>query len=128
MPRESSNSAGVTWLDRRARIEALRRALRRAAAVYPIRRAILFGSLARGQATAASDADLLVVLAEAEQSRPRDRIPGMLAAMSPLPCPVDLFVVTEAEYERARREGSALVAEAEQSGLDLLEGDFPGRN
>jgi hypothetical protein len=42
-------------------------------------------------------------------AQPRDRIPEMLEALSPLPCPVDLFVLTPAEISSARAEGSAFL-------------------
>jgi len=85
-----------------------------------LRRAVLFGSLARGGATASSDADLLLVVAYSEHSRPRDRIPGALQALRPLPCPLDLFVYTEQEVQQLREEGSALLRTIEASGVELL--------
>lgn len=43
----------------------------------------------------------------------------MLAALSPLPCPVDLSVLTADEFERARGDDDPLVREALASGIDL---------
>ena len=120
MRRSSSRSAGATWLDRAERIEQLRAAARRAAQHLPeIRRVVLFGSLATGTATPRSDADLLVVLDDS-RLEPRDRIPPVLAAFSPLPCPLDLFVFTVAEVEGMGGTGSPILREA-ATGVSLLE-------
>lgn len=121
MPPSSSRSAGATYLDKDRRIAQLRDTALRARARLPaIDRVILFGSLVRGVPTPRSDADILVILRSSEFEQPRDRVPAVLAAMSPLPCPVDLFVWTADELERAHREGAALVREAVENGLDLL--------
>jgi predicted nucleotidyltransferase len=95
--------------------------VRRAQARLPlVRRAILFGSLATGTPTPRSDADILIVVASSPHARAADRLPEMLEAMSPLPCPIDLFVYTTGEFERALREQSPLVREAVAGGLDLV--------
>jgi predicted nucleotidyltransferase len=121
MPRRSSASAGDVYLDRERRIEELRASARRAAARVPgLQRVILFGSLAHGVPTVRSDADLLVVVATSEHREPRDRVPEVLRALSPLPCPVDLFVLTIGEVERGASEGQPLVREALSHGRDLL--------
>lgn len=80
---------------------------------------LLFGSLATGIATPPSDADLLVVVRDSSL-QPRDRIPKVLAALSPLPCSVDLFVLTTGEFERARADGLPLVRETLAHGRKLL--------
>jgi predicted nucleotidyltransferase len=85
-----------------------------------IRRVILFGSLAAGIPTPHSDADLLVELSESPFRRPQDRVPEVLRAMSPLPCPVDLFVYTSTELGSLQESGSPLVRAALQHGQDLL--------
>jgi predicted nucleotidyltransferase len=66
-PDRSSPSVRVFYPrhDREAVIEALRAGLARLAGRLPIRRAVLFGSYARGNFTVASDIDLLVVYAGA---------------------------------------------------------------
>jgi predicted nucleotidyltransferase len=121
MRRTSSNSAGASYLDRDARIEELRAAARRAAMRLPtVRRVILFGSLVAGIPTPRSDADLLVVVSDSPHRQPRDRVPEMLRALSPVPCPLDLHVLTEEELERAERQGSPLVREAAAHGRELL--------
>jgi len=121
MDGRSSRSAGATYLDRERRIDDLRAAARRAAAAVPgVRRVILFGSLVAGIPTPRSDADLLVVLDQSEHPEPRARVPQMLRALSPLPCPVDLFVLTAQELERGVVEGQPLVRVALGHGRDLL--------
>jgi predicted nucleotidyltransferase len=117
----SSSSAGATYLDRERRIEDLRAGARRAAARVPgLQRVILFGSLTHGIATPRSDADLLVIVAESEHRAPRDRVPEVLRALTPLPCPIDLVVLTAEELDRHAREGHPLVREALAHGRDLL--------
>jgi predicted nucleotidyltransferase len=81
---------------------------------------LLFGSLQTGGATPRSDADILVVLDRSEYAHPRERIPDILRALAPLPCPVDLFVLTAAELDRALREHDPVAHLALGSGLDLL--------
>lgn len=120
MRQSSPTSAGATYLNRERRIRDLREAARRAQARLPsIRRMILFGSLAAGVPTPRSDADLLVVMTNREGPG-RDRVPELLAALSPLPCRVDLFVVSEHELARARQDNAPLVREALTKGIDLL--------
>jgi predicted nucleotidyltransferase len=121
MPRKSSSSAGAVYLDRERRIEELRAAARRAAARLPgVQRVILFGSLMAGIPTPRSDADLLVIVVESEHREPRDRVPEVLRALLPLPCPVDLFVLTAQELLRYTKEGNPLLREALEHGRDLL--------
>jgi predicted nucleotidyltransferase len=63
MPGKSSLFAEVRFLDRNRMLEELRRAAGEARASRPeIVRVLLFGSLARGNYTADSDADLIVVV------------------------------------------------------------------
>ena len=121
MRNSSSTFAGATYLNRERRVEDLRRAARRARACLPsIQQVRLFGSLASGVPTPHSDADMLIVLEQSEHVRPADRLPDMLRALSPLPCPVDLFVFTREEFERARRDEAPLVREALAHSIDLL--------
>ena len=62
MPEESWNSVRVIWLDREAAREAVRKSARRLVAERPeVRKVVLFGSLARGDAVPGSDADVLII-------------------------------------------------------------------
>ena len=85
-----------------------------------IRRVVLFGSLARGEARVHSDSDLLVELASSTLA-PRDRIPSILASLSPVRLPVDLFVYTSDEL----RDPVGVARLALQEGFDLLEPERP---
>jgi hypothetical protein len=62
----------------------------------------------------------LVILREGAEQQRSVRIPQMLAALSPLPCPVDLVVWTMEEFEEAQREHQPLAREALDHGIDLL--------
>jgi len=118
---KSSSSAGAIYLDRAQRIEELRRSAAAARSRIPaIRKVILFGSLVTGWATARSDADIPVVVESSPYDHPRDRIPEMLRALSPLPCPIDLFVLTCDEVERFQAEGSPLLRIATNTGMNLI--------
>ena len=121
MQGRSSNSSGAIYLDKAGRLDALRRAARLARQRAPaLRQVILFGSLASGNATPRSDADILIIVESSPHERSRDRIPEMLQALSPLPCPIDLYVLTCAEFERYRSCGSPLLREAINNGMNLL--------
>lgn len=117
MPRRSCDSVSVTWLDRAAVLEALRREVQVLARVRPeIQRVVLFGSLATGSAVPGSDADLLIVLRSAD--RPfLDRIP----LYTPEGCPVgvDVFPYTQDEIERMLAGGNAFVRQALNEGVEL---------
>jgi predicted nucleotidyltransferase len=121
MQRRSSNSAGAVYLDREARIRELEQMARRAAARLPeIRRILLFGSLVSGIPTPRSDADLLVEVSNSAQENPRERTSEVLRVMSPLVCPIDLYVYTTSELNELAAAGSPLVAAALRDGRNLL--------
>jgi len=79
---------------------------------------VLFGSLARGEATAMSDADVLLILARS--SRPfHARIPDYLR--SGIGIPMDVFPYTLAEAQRMLGEGTGVVPVALREGIWLLD-------
>jgi predicted nucleotidyltransferase len=86
-----------------------------------IRRVVLFGSTVSGIPTPRSDADLLVEVTSSPHAHPRHRIPEVLLAFSPLPCPVDLLVLTTDEIARERAGGSPLLETVFGRGLVLFE-------
>ena len=92
-------------------------AQRAAAKIPAIRRIILFGSMAKGTPTPRSDADILIEVDRSAHDHPRDRNPEMIRAMSPLVCPVDLFVYTTGELAE---QPSPVVVTALRDGIDLL--------
>ncbi|MBI4421930.1 MAG: nucleotidyltransferase domain-containing protein, partial [Gemmatimonadetes bacterium] len=84
MPKPSSNSARVTFLDVPATVERIRRAAQGLCAANPhVTAVVLFGSLADASATPSSDADLLVVLRE-DSRRVIDRVPDYSRAFEDL--------------------------------------------
>jgi predicted nucleotidyltransferase len=86
-------------------------------------RVVLFGSLARGDATAMSDADVLIVLKDSAL-RFQDRIPHYQP--SGLGIGVDVFPYTLAEARQSLREGWGVVRVALREGVRLYEaGDAP---
>ena len=123
MLKRSGSSAGATYLNRPQRVAAIREAVSRAAGrLGTLRRVVLFGSLADGIPTPRSDADLLVEVSESPYPEPRDRIPDLLCALSPLPCPVDLFVLTSEEIENSRARGSPFLEMILRTGVVLWQG------
>ena len=82
-----------------------------------ILRVVLFGSHARGDATAASDADILIILADSPL-RFDERIP--LYRPTGLGVSVDVFPYTLAEARRSLEEGWGVVPIALAEGQTLF--------
>lgn len=121
-PNPSSPSAGATYLDREDVLARLRHAAREAVRRDSrIVRVVLFGSVAGGIATPASDADIVVVLREAEPRR-MDRVPRLLDLLAESPLPLDLHPYTVSEWEAACARGDPIAALAEREGLELARG------
>ncbi len=117
MPSRSSDSSGVTFLDLERVLADVRHAVTtRVARRAGVREAWLFGSLARGSATPRSDADLLIVV-DQDARRPMDRIPEFLLLLEGLGRPIDVLVLTAAEWKA--REGTALHREVLMRGIQL---------
>lgn len=81
---------------------------------YPISRAILFGSFARGEEHEGSDIDLVVV--GSVPGRFFDRIARVME-LSDLP--VEPWVYTDAEWEEMVESGNAFAEEVLETGVDL---------
>lgn len=111
-------SVRVWKLDRPAVEGALESWARGLAADASVHAVILFGSLARGDATAASDADVLILLADSALVF-EDRI----ARYKPvgLGIPVDVFPYTFAESRRALAEGWGPLRTALDEGTVLFQ-------
>jgi len=117
MPSRSSSSSGVVFLDRERAVAEVRQAVAALVARRAAVRAVwLFGSLAHGEATPHSDADLLIVV-DRDARRPMDRIPEFQLLLEGLRRPVDLIVWTAAEWEA--QTGTALHREVIARGLQL---------
>lgn len=116
----SSSSVSVRFLDGPKVIQELRRmAQALVAADARVEQVILFGSLAKGNYSPRSDADICIILRGPDQRRPMDRIPEFLGHFLRAPVPVDLLVYTRAEVEQRLREGNRFVAEVVEQGVAL---------
>jgi predicted nucleotidyltransferase len=104
MPKPSSSSVRVRYLDRDAVLATLRELAQQIGStrseVTEIR---LFGSLARGERNPYADADWLVILENSPLS-PRDRIPAYKPVGSPVP--MDITVCTREELNREVAAGN----------------------
>ena len=107
----SSPSVRLFWLDIPGVMRRLRRAARRLAQTHPeIEEIWLFGSLARGEATPASDADIVLVLSHS--SRPfLERPPDY--ALEDCGVATDILAYTRAEMERMRAQANPFLRQIE---------------
>lgn len=105
-------------LDRLDRRERLERAGRYLDALKLGRlKAIVFGSVARGDFTAESDTDLLIVSDELPQDR-RQRLDVLFRALDVAP-EVEPIGWTLDEWQRRRERGDPFVAVVEREGVPL---------
>jgi predicted nucleotidyltransferase len=89
--------SGARFIDREQILRELGVLAARARREHPeILRVVLFGSLAKNTYTAASDADLLIVLKRSDE-RLIDRIPRFLRLFVAASIPVEVFPYTDAE-------------------------------
>ncbi len=117
MPRPSSNSVKIYWLDSQNVMEKLTVAARQMKARHPeIEQILLFGSLARGEAVPGSDADLLVILSSTTQPF-LERIAHYLP--TGLPLGIDVFPYTQDEIDRMLAAGNHFVIQAFREGIAL---------
>lgn len=117
-PKASSSSVKVFWLNREETTRRLQEAVKALKAQHPeIERAVLFGSLQRGDAVPGSDADVLLALRATDLP-----FSERAAAYRPegVGIPVDLFVYTCAELDDMRASGNRFVSRALAEGRDLL--------
>lgn len=116
MPITSSGSVEVSFLDRDRVVEELCRAAAQARAAHPeIVRVLLFGSLARGDYSAWSDADLIVVVRRDFQGV-LDRAPYQIH--TPV-ISTDTLVYSEAEFERLAADPASFVAQNLSGAIEL---------
>ena len=109
MRRRSFGTVKVAFLDRNKALDEIR-ACARILCRYDARvlAVAVFGSLARGDATPTSDADVLVVLEDHPLRRWFDRIPEYAHAFSKTSLPVEAFPYTRAELRRLAETGGFL--------------------
>jgi len=93
---------------------------RRLAAATDGARVILFGSYARGEATASSDLDLLVI--EPEVAAPRAESARLRRELRDLEVALDVIVVSRKQVEKLGEISGTMVNEALQTGRVLVEG------
>lgn len=122
MQQPLSSSVKVRFLDGPEVIQKLReRAENLLAQNARVHSVILFGSLARGNYTARSDADLCIILKEDHRERPMDRIPEFVDKFLGAGVPVDVLVYTRSEIEQMQNEKRRFVTEALAEGVVLAE-------
>ncbi len=85
---------------------------------YKPQRIILFGSLARGEVTEASDLDLVIIKDTAK--RPIDRQVEVYGLIKP-EVGIDLFIYTPHEYEYLKEIGFSLTKQILTTGKILYE-------
>ncbi len=111
-----SNSAEITFLDRDRVLQDLRAAVLAAKSRCPeIVRVLLFGSLATGNWTADSDADLIVVV----RRNFKDLFERATYQISSGEIPTDSLVYSEAEFEELARNPSSFLAQSLICALEL---------
>jgi predicted nucleotidyltransferase len=101
------NSAGTRFLDRDEIVRSLRRISEQLLRDEPEAQGVaLFGSLARGDYSLRSDADILVCLRSTSEEKVADRIPPLLAPFLEAPVPVDILPLTVSEICRRLEDPS----------------------
>ena len=118
-PSRSSASVKVFWLDRPKTLSRIREAVKDLINRHPeIEQAVLFGSLARGDAAPGSDADLLLILRESD-------LPFLARSaryfLTEAGIGVDIFAYTRSELDAMLAGGNTFVAQALREGI-VLEG------
>lgn len=86
----------------------------------PVEQIYLFGSQAAGRASAGSDYDLLVVMPRSSQPRHR-RETKAYDLLWGLTTPVDVIVLTRAEFRRMEKVRTSLAAMTKDTGILLYE-------
>ncbi len=79
---------------------------------------LLFGSIAKKNATPGSDADILVILKN-DQKRFIDRLPDFLEYFSNMGIGVDIFPYTKKEVNSMIAEGNYLLKRAFSEGINI---------
>ena len=118
MHETSSNSVELRFIDRDQVIRDLRQAVTEAKARHPeIEKVYLFGSFVRGNWTADSDADLIVVarrefsgVLDGERSRYQIFVTSV---------PTDSLVYSETEFEQLRQDPSSFLAQNLPHSMEL---------
>lgn len=116
MQNKSWSGAEVRFIDYDQTLRNLRQAVAEAKAAHPeIIKVLLFGSLVNGTWTAASDADLIVVVRK-ELSRFSSRAPYHVFAEG---IATDSLIYSEAEFERLARDPESFLGQNLPTALEL---------
>ena len=119
MRKPSSPSVKITYFDKVGVRQALADYVTKLIAPRPeVRRVILFGSVARGDAVPGSDVDLLLVLSSADKpflERMLEYLPDRF------PVGVDVFAYTEEEIQSMLSEGNWFIRRALSEGEVLFD-------
>lgn len=100
--------------------QMIRKSVERLLDEHPeVKRAILFGSRARGDHGPRSDLDLILVLESSPYERYFDRIPEFTSYFIDHGFDVDIFPYTKAEIERMETNGNRLVKRALTEGIEI---------
>ncbi len=118
MPKKSSLSVKITYFNKQAVEEALRKYLSELKERQPqIEKVILFGSFLQERSIPGSDLDLLLVL-RASSLPFLERIPHYMP--SSFPVGVDVFPYTQEEITRMIREGNQFLKQVLEKGKLLF--------
>lgn len=118
---QSSGSVQITWVDRPALLEALRKRTERLCRERPeIEEVLLFGSFARGNFTPESDVDLLIIVGQSDTPF-LQRSDPYRDVFADLPFDVFPLVYTRAEVERMTKEGNEFLRSAFECTIPLHE-------
>ncbi len=116
MPEKSWNFAEVRFIDREQVIQELRQAVAEARSRFPeVVKVFLFGSLARGNWTADSDADLIVVV----RKDLWDFFESCRYQIHTTSIPTDSLVYSESEFARLSQDPSSFLARNLSKALEL---------
>lgn len=126
MPNASSSTARVRFLDRDQAIAALEALAAAVARRVRLERIVLFGSLARGDHSARSDADLLVIVPDSEEP-PVQRAAPFLFHFADAPLPVDILVWTLREWRNRLVRSDRFALRVEREGVTLWPPSRPGQ-
>jgi len=119
MPSGSSSSVTTTYLNGPETIQARKEIATQIKQAHPdVLEISLFGSLARGDHTPGSDADLFIVVQDGGQN-PFGRIPRFLRLFLDSPIGTDVLVYTPGEIEKMRLQGNLLLARIEREKIRL---------
>ncbi|MFB6264704.1 MAG: nucleotidyltransferase domain-containing protein [Bradymonadaceae bacterium] len=120
MPSSSSNSARIYSLDREGVLDQLREAAESLLDDDPrVRRVLLFGSVARDDATAASDADVVVLFEGPDDRRVMDRALDFGPPFEDVDLQTDVLAYTLGEWDELLDSDSPFHQRADREALEL---------